>query len=83
MPLTTSPHTEYCRSSHGASSKQMKNWLLALLGLAVRAAETVPRLCDELLDAPHMSRRDIGPQRDGNRTGLEFKDQGIFGIVCH
>ena len=23
----------------------MKNWLLALLGLAVRAIETVPRLC--------------------------------------
>src|SRR5215813_10709539 len=45
MPETTLPQTEYCRSSQGASSKQMKNWLLALLGLAVRAAESVPRLC--------------------------------------
>ena len=33
MPSTTSPHTEYLLSSQGASSKQMKNWLLALFWL--------------------------------------------------
>src|SRR5581483_10150612 len=45
MPDTTLPQTVYWRSSHGESSKQMKNWLLALLGLLLRAIETVPRTC--------------------------------------
>jgi len=32
MPSITCPHTVYCRSRNVASSKQMKNWLLALSG---------------------------------------------------
>ena len=43
IPLSTSPHTVYWPSRKRASSKQMKNWLLALSGSDVRAIEQVPR----------------------------------------
>src|SRR5207302_9391084 len=45
IPLSTSPHTVYCRSRNGESWVTMKNWLLALSGLCERAIETAPRLC--------------------------------------
>src|SRR5215467_558082 len=45
IPSVTWPQTEYCRSSQGELSKQMKNWLFALFGLAERAIEHVPRTC--------------------------------------
>src|SRR4029079_3813361 len=41
----TSPHTVYWPSRKVASSKQMKNWLLAELGLDERALEHTPRTC--------------------------------------
>ena len=43
MPETTWPQIVYCPSRNGAGAKQMKNWLLAVFGLCVRAAPTVPR----------------------------------------
>ena len=43
MPSTTRPHTVYWPSRNEASSKQMKNWLSALSGLAARAMDAVPR----------------------------------------
>src|SRR5262249_10587370 len=42
MPSTTLPQTVYCRSRNGASSKQIKNWLLALFGFCARAMEHTP-----------------------------------------
>src|SRR5690606_19328 len=51
MPLITSPQTVYCRSRKRASSKQMKNWLLALSGTCVRAIEQVPRTCGASLNS--------------------------------
>src|SRR5579871_3313748 len=48
MPEITLPQTVYCRSSQGASPKQMKNWLLALCGFWLRAMEQVPRICFSL-----------------------------------
>ena len=45
MPSVTSPQTVYWLSRKRASSKQMKNWLLAVFGLAVRAIEQTPRTC--------------------------------------
>ena len=45
MPSVTRPQTVYCLSRNPASSKQMKNWLLALLGLEDRAIEQMPRTC--------------------------------------
>src|SRR3546814_6139981 len=49
MPSITSPHTVYWRSRNVASSKQMKNWLFALFGLAERAIEQTPRTWGSLL----------------------------------
>src|ERR1700733_10866555 len=46
IPSITRPHTVYLPSSHGPSSKQMKNWLFAESGLLLRAIEQVPRTCD-------------------------------------
>src|SRR5690606_5228913 len=43
MPSITCPQTVYFPSRCGARSNMMKNWLLALLGSAVRAAPTTPR----------------------------------------
>src|SRR5690606_36987753 len=43
MPSITWPQNEYCLFSHGASSKQMKNWELAEFGFWERAIEQVPR----------------------------------------
>ena len=51
MPLSTSPQTVYWLSRKRASSKQMKNWLLALLGSWVRAIEQTPRTCGSLLNS--------------------------------
>src|SRR6185312_12194420 len=48
MPSVTSPQTVYWPSRKRASSKQMKNWLLAEFGLAVRAIEQAPRTCGAL-----------------------------------
>ena len=45
MPSVTSPQTVYWLSRKRASSKQMKNWLLAEFGLVVRAMEQTPRTC--------------------------------------
>src|SRR5665213_1025111 len=45
MPAVTSPHRVYWLSRWGASARQMKNWLLAELGLPVRAMEQAPRRC--------------------------------------
>src|SRR5262249_34164782 len=45
MPTITSPHTVYWPSRKLAFSKQMKNWLSALLGSWARAIEQVPRTC--------------------------------------
>ena len=39
MPSITWPHTVYWRSRKVASSKTMKNWLLALFGSLVRAID--------------------------------------------
>jgi len=55
--LHTCPHTVYWRSSQGDSSKQMKNWLLALLGLLLRAIETVPRTCFSAVNSAFKSGR--------------------------
>src|SRR4051794_35472556 len=49
IPLSTWPHTVYWPSRKPASPKQMKNWLLALSGLGVRAIDAVPRTCGSLL----------------------------------
>src|SRR3546814_9031117 len=51
MPSITSPHTVYWRSRNVASSKQMKNWLFALFGLAERAIEQTPRTWGSLLNS--------------------------------
>src|SRR3954453_21971961 len=51
MPLSTSPQTVYWLSRKPASSKQMKNWLLALFGSEVLAIEAVPRPCGALLNS--------------------------------
>src|SRR5262245_47852320 len=48
MPDSTTPHTVYWRSRKRASSKQMKNWLLAEFGSLVRAIEQTPRTCGSL-----------------------------------
>ena len=40
MPSITLPQTVYCLSRKRASSKQMKNWLLALFGLCARAIDS-------------------------------------------
>src|SRR3546814_17861604 len=52
MPDVTSPHTVYWPSRKPASSKQMQNCELALLGFIVRAIEQTPRtLCSRLNSA--------------------------------
>ena len=51
MPSITSPHTVYWPSRKPQSSKQMKNWLLALFGLDERAIEAVPRTCGSPLNS--------------------------------
>src|SRR4029079_18572311 len=51
MPSITLPHTVYCLSRKLASSKQMKNWLLALLGFWARAIEHTPRTCGSALNS--------------------------------
>src|SRR4029078_13412762 len=51
MPSITLPHTVYCLSRKPASSKQMKNWLLALLGFDERAIEQIPRTCGSALNS--------------------------------
>src|SRR4051812_13181081 len=45
MPSSTSPQTVYWPSRKRESSKQMKNWLLALFGFCERAIDAVPRTC--------------------------------------
>ena len=45
IPFITLPKTEYCLSKWGAGSKQIKNWLLALLGSADLAADKIPLTC--------------------------------------
>ena len=42
IPLITFPKAEYCLSRCGADSKHIKNWLLALSGLADLAADIIP-----------------------------------------
>ncbi len=51
MPLTTWPQTVYCLSRKRASSKQMKNWLLAEFGALVRAIEQTPRTWGSALNS--------------------------------
>ena len=51
MPSITLPQTVYCLSRKRASSKQMKNWLLALLGFCERAIEQTPRTCGSALNS--------------------------------
>ena len=51
MPLSTWPHTVYCLSRKRASSRQMKNWLLALSGNWLRAIEHTPRVCGAALNS--------------------------------
>src|SRR5688500_3530786 len=59
MPLSTSPQTVYWLSRKVASSRQMKNWLLALSGSDVRAIEQTPRTCgSELNSAFKLGRSD-------------------------
>jgi len=61
MPDVTSPHTVYWRSRKRASSKQMKNWLLALFGALVRAIEQTPRTCGTSLNSAFRSGRSLPP----------------------
>ena len=42
QPSTSCPTTVYCPSRKVAGAKSMKNWLLALSGLWLRAMPTVP-----------------------------------------
>ena len=51
MPSSTWPQTVYCLSRKVASSKTMKNWLLALCGLLARAIEQTPRTCGSSLNS--------------------------------
>jgi len=48
MPFTTRPNKVYSPSRKIESSKQMKNWLLALSGFWERAMPTAPRVKDSL-----------------------------------
>ena len=51
MPSMTLPQTVYCLSRNRASSKQMKNWLLAEFGFCERAIEQTPRTCGSALNS--------------------------------
>ena len=51
MPEVTLPQTVYWLLRKDASSKQMKNWLSPVSGLAARAIEVVPRTCGSLLNS--------------------------------
>src|SRR4029078_3693399 len=51
MPSITLPQTVYCLSRNDASSKQMKNWLFAELGLAERAIEETATTCGSAVDS--------------------------------
>ena len=53
----------YCRSRKVASSKQMKNWLLALLGFCAQAIEHTPRTCKS---SALNSRLDVGQLRSAH-----------------
>ena len=62
IPSTTLPKTVYCLSRCGASSKHIKNWLLALFGSEDLARSSDPNsansqffICFE--DAPHLDRQ--------------------------
>ena len=61
IPSVTSPQTVYWPSRKRASSKQMKNWLLAELGSLVRAIEQAPRTCGSRLNSAFRSGFDEPP----------------------
>src|SRR3546814_21195340 len=69
MPDVTSPHTVYWPSRKPASSKQMKNCELALLGFIVRAIEQTPRTCGSRLNS-------------AGRTGLYRSEERRVGKEC-
>src|SRR3546814_9342957 len=85
MPSITSPHTVYWRSRNVASSKQMKNWLFALFGLAERAIEQTPRTWGSLLNsAGRLGRSDpLMPVRSEEHTSeLQSLMRNSYAVFC-
>ena len=61
MPATTRPQIVYWLSRLGAGPNMMKNWLLALLGLLVRAMPQVPRTKRALFGGENSAGRSSWP----------------------
>src|SRR3546814_1993848 len=81
MPSITSPHTVYWRSRNVASSKQMKNWLFALFGLAERAIEQTPRTWGSLLNsAGRLGRSD--PRSEEHTSELQSLMRISYAVFC-
>jgi hypothetical protein len=79
MPSMTLPHTVYCLSRKEASSKQMKNWLLALSGEDERAIEHTPRTCGSALNSPAGWDSSAAGARCpwGSQSGYEAVDDAV------